>query len=135
MSVSVPLKFDNVQLFSVTIDEKVWTRAKEVVKKALSYEKKTADVIKDHCSSENYAHKYQLSKFPVAGNFINWPSDSRKDDYYIDEEGMYELIFKSQQPKAKAFRKYCCNELFPKIRKLLVDKMLEILNSHSLTMI
>ena len=31
----------------------------------------------------------------------------------------------SQQPKAKAFRKYCCNELFPRVRKLLVDKMID----------
>ena len=125
MTSIVPFKFDNVQLFSVTINDKIWTRGKEVVRDALKYQKKTADVIKDHCSPENYAHKYQLSKFPVAGNFINWPKDSRKDDYYINEEGMNELVFTSQQDKAKAFRKYCCNELFPKIRKLLVDKMLE----------
>ena len=38
---------------------------------------------------------------------------------------MYELVFTSQQQKAKAFRKYCCNEMFPRIRKQLVDKMQE----------
>ena len=118
MTSIVPFKFDNVQLFSVLVDDKVWTRAKEVVRDALKYQKKTADVIKDHCSRENYAHKYQLTK-----NFMNLPKDSRKDDYYLNEEGMKELVFTSQQDKAKAFRKYCCN--FPKIRKLLVDKMLE----------
>ena len=120
-------QFDNVQLFSVTIDDKVWIRAKEVIHGALEYEKstKTAHEVKRHCSQENYAHKYQLSKVFTADTEINWPSDSRKDDYYISEEGMYELIFKSRQPKAKAFRKYCCNELFPKIRKFLVAKMLE----------
>ena len=38
---------------------------------------------------------------------------------------MYEVLFGSQQQKAKAFRKYCCNEMFPRIRKQLVDKMQE----------
>ena len=31
-------------------------------------------------SPENYAHKYDLRKFPAVGNLVNWPSDSRKDD-------------------------------------------------------
>ena len=38
---------------------------------------------------------------------------------------MNEVLFGSQQQKAKAFRKYCCNETFPRIRKQLVDKMQE----------
>ena len=38
---------------------------------------------------------------------------------------MYEVLFGSQQQKAKAFRKYYCNEMFPRIRKQLVDKMQE----------
>ena len=86
----VPFKFSNVELFTVTIDDKIWTRIREVVKESLEYQKKTADVIRAHCSRENYAHKYQLSKFPVAGNLVRWPSDSRKDDYYINERtGVY----------------------------------------------
>ena len=56
---------------------------------------------------------------------LNWPSDSRKHDYYLNEEGLYKIVFSSQQQKAKAFRKYCCNEMFPRIRKQLVDKMQE----------
>ena len=96
-----------------------------MIQDALKYQKKTADVIKNTCSRENYAHKYQLSKFPVAANLLKWPSDSRKDDYYINEEGLNELVFTSQQPEAKAFRKYCCNELFPRVRKLLIYKMIE----------
>ena len=49
-------------LFTVTIDGKVWTRAKEVIHGALGYEKstKTAYEVRAHCSLENYAHKYQL---------------------------------------------------------------------------
>ena len=30
---------------------------------------------------------------------------------------MYELLFSSQQPKAKDFRRQCCNVLFPHVRQ------------------
>ena len=51
--------------------------------------------------------------------------DSRKVDCYNNEEGMYELFFGSQQPKAKNFRKHCCNMMFPQIRQQLANKMKE----------
>ena len=57
------------------------------------------------------------------GNFVNWDKDSIKDDYYINEEGMYELVFARQQPNAKAFKKYCCNTVFPHIWQQLTNKM------------
>ena len=122
----MPFAFNAVELYVVTVNGKPWTRAKEVCK-ALGYSKitKTANVIKQLCSRENYAQKWQLSKFVLETNSINWPNDSRKDDYYLNEEGMYEVLFGSQQQKAKAFRKYCCNEMFPRIDKQLVDKVQE----------
>ena len=120
----VPFTFKNVELKVVTINGKPWTRAKEVCK-ALGYLKKTADVIKQLCSPENFAHKHELSKFPTVGNLVNWPSDSRKDDYYLNEEGMYEVLFGSQQPLAKKLRKHCCNVMFLHIRQQLTDKLLE----------
>ena len=38
---------------------------------------------------------------------------------------MYELVFGSQQPKAKEFRKHCCNVMFPHVRQQLTNKMKE----------
>ena len=119
----MPFSFNAVELCVVTINEKLWTRVKEVCK-ALEYIKKTAHVIKAHFSPENYAQKYQMSYVPVVTS-VNWPKDSRKDDYYINEEGMHELIFGSQQPKAKNFRKHCCNVMFPQIRQQLAIKTKE----------
>ena len=66
-----------------------------------------------------------MTKFTAAVNFVDWPKDSRKDDYYIHEEGMYELFFPSQQPKAKNFRKHSCNVMFPHIRQHLTNKMVD----------
>ena len=76
--------------------------------KALRYEKNTANIVKNYCSKENYAQKYQMSSVPAEGTPVDWPKDSHKNDYYINEEGMYELLFSSQQPKGKDFRKHCC---------------------------
>ena len=36
---------------------------------------------------------------------------------------MYQLLFSSQKPKAKDFRRHCCNVLFPHVRQQLSDKL------------
>ena len=66
-----------------------------------------------------------MSGVPAAGTTVNWPRDSQKLDLYINEEGMYQLLFSSQQPKANNFRRYCCNVIFPQIRQHLTNKMKE----------
>ena len=98
MSSLTPFKFDKTSLFTVNIDGKVRTRAKEVIYGALEYEKftKTAHEVKRHYSPENYAHKYQLTGVSATSTPLNWPIESQKYDFYINEEGMYELLFKSQ---------------------------------------
>ena len=53
---------------------------------------------------------------------VDWPKDSQKYDIYTNEEVMYELLFSSQQPKAKDLRRHCCNVLFPHVRQQLSDK-------------
>ena len=124
MCSAMPFSFNAEELCVVTINEKPLTRAKEACR-ALEYNKKAADIVKAFCSRENYVQKWQLNKFPTAENFMAWPKDSRKDDYYINEEGMCELVFGSQHPKAKNFRKHCCNVMFPQIRQQLANKMKE----------
>ena len=114
-SALVPFTFNDTKLFTVTVDGKHWTRAKEICK-SLKYEKKTGNVIRDHVSNENTRYKCDFISVPETGTPVLWPADSQKYDLYINEEGMYELAFTSQQNLAKEFRKYCCNTLFPQIR-------------------
>ena len=38
---------------------------------------------------------------------------------------MYKLAFGHQKPKAKEFRKHCCNVMFPRVRQQLTNKMKE----------
>ena len=53
---------------------------------------------------------------------VDWPKDSEKYDIYINEEGMYELLFSSQQRKAKDFKRHCFIVLFPHVRQQPSDK-------------
>ena len=117
----MPFSFIAVELCVVTINEKPWTRAREVCK-ALRYEEKTANIVKNHCSKENYAQKYQLSSVPAAGTPVGCPKDSQNFDIYINEEGMYELLISSQHPEAKDFRRHCLIVLFPHVQQRLSDK-------------
>ena len=73
----MPFSFNVVELCLVTIDEKHCARARKVCK-ALRYEKKTANIIKNHCSKENRTQKYQMSSVPAVDTPMCWPTDSQK---------------------------------------------------------
>ena len=120
----MPFSFKAVKLCVVIINKKSWTSVREVCK-ALRYEKAARWVVRHHCIRENIQHKHQLAAAPTAGTTVNWPKDSQKLDLYINEEGMYELLFSSQQPKAKDFRRHCCNVIFLQIQQQLTNKMKE----------
>ena len=124
MSSVLPFDFNAVEMYVVTINEKPWTRAREVCK-ALRYEKAARRVVRHHYTRENIKHKHQLEVVRAVASTVNWPRDSQKLDLYISEEGMYELLFSRQQPKAKDFRRHCCNLLFPHVWQQLTNKMKE----------
>ena len=116
----------------MNINERPWICAKEVYR-ALEYKKGRArDVLKKHVSIENKQHKHELEGCTAAVHPLEWSKNSQPDDYYINEEGMYELVFSIQQPKAKDFRKHCCDVLFPHVRqRSLETKWKKIINKPS----
>ena len=120
----MPFSFSAVELCVLAIKEKPWTHAREVCR-ALSYEKKTANTVKNDCSKEKYTQKYQLRSVLAMGTPVDRFKNSQKFGIYINEEEMHELFFSSQQPKAKGFRRHCCNLLFPHVRQELTNKMKE----------
>ena len=89
------------------------------------YKKRSKDVVRAHCSAENVRHKYELAWGLAAVPPVNLPKDSQKYDLYLSEEGLCELMFSSQQLLAKAFRKHCCNFMFPHILQQLIDRVIE----------
>ena len=82
------------------------TRAKEVCK-ALEYSKNTKpkDVLKKHVSIENKRHMRELKGVVSPNTRLEWPKNSQPDECYLNEEGMYEVLFGSQQQKACEHRK------------------------------
>ena len=75
--------FNAVELCVVTINEKPWTRAKEVCLALEYYTKtsKTASIIRANRSPENIIQKYQMSSVHAACTQINWPNNSQKIRY------------------------------------------------------
>ena len=57
--------------------------------------------MREHVSIENKQHKNQLKGWVTATQPLEWPKKSQPSEYYLNEEGMYELLFSSQQPLAK----------------------------------
>ena len=108
MSSVMPFTFNAVELCVVIIIEKPWIRAREVCK-ALEYDaktSKTANIIRRHCSPENITRNYQMMGLVSETRPVNWPIDSQKYDICINEEGMIELLVRSQQPQAKEPAEY-----------------------------
>ena len=70
----MPFTFNAIELCIAIINEKPWTRVREVCK-ALEYDaktSKTANIIRDHSSLENITQKYQMSSAHSACTPINW---------------------------------------------------------------
>ena len=126
MSSVMAFVFNAVELCVVTTNEKPWTRAREVCR-ALEYGRatKAADDVRHLCSKTNYAHRWQLAGLVPKKKPVDWPKDSQKYDIYIYEEGMYEIVFSSQQSRVKDFWRHCCNVLFPHVRQQLTNKSKE----------
>ena len=105
MSSAMPLSFNAVELCVVTINEKPWTRAKEVYE-ALEYgTSKTANIMRAHCRPADITQKYQIMGLVSETRLVNWPTDSKKFDIYINEEGMIQLLVGCQLRLAKEIAK------------------------------
>ena len=76
MSSVMPFTFNTVELYVVIINEKPWTRAKEVCKE-LEYGKatKTTEVVRHLCGRENSTHKWQLTGFVSEMKLVDWSKD------------------------------------------------------------
>ena len=96
----MPFTFNAVELCNVTINERPWFRARKVCR-VLKYNKKTANIVKNHFSKENYAQKYQISDVPAAVTPVDWPKDSQKFGIYINEEECMSFCFQVNSQRQK----------------------------------
>ena len=115
MSSVMPFAFNAEELCVVTINEKPWTRAREVCK-AVRYEKKTANIVKSYYSKENYNQKYQMSSVPAAGTPVDWPKDSQKFEIFTSmKKGCISCYFQAnsqRQKHSESIVAMCCFLMF-----------------------
>ena len=96
---------NDTALFTVTVYDTT-LESEQGSLKVLDHNKNTPIIVKHLCGQENYTQNYQLFVENVEGKPANWPKGSRKDDHYINEEGMFEILVLSQQVLAKGLAEY-----------------------------
>lgn len=121
--------FNNKTVGIIKIDDKVWFKAKDVAE-ILEY-KNTRDAIIDHVKEKN---KIELSKLLADSNSVanryfgnTIISSELKNDIckkiisertiFINEAGVYSLIFKSKKKEAEMFQDWVFEDVLPSIRE------------------
>ena len=99
----------------INFEGESWLVGKDVVE-ALGYNKKYYDVIKQHCDEDDYI-LYDSKTQPQNGAEFNYKELGQRGGYLINESGMYALVFGSELPDAKKFKKWVTSEVLPQIRK------------------
>lgn len=113
--------FSNKELGSVrTIFEtetgEAWFYANDVAKILGYSEKNLSHAIERHTSKEDRkALKYKASS--VSDEAKMWGKNDFMDKIFVNESGLYCLIFGSKLPKAKEFKHWVTSEVLPSIRR------------------
>lgn len=114
--------FGDQKIDIVLINADAWFKGKDVAR-ILGYENPTKS-LSDHIDGSD---KQSLNKL-VKQVCLNWThpklNENQLKTIYINESGLYSLIFSSKLPLAKKFKKWVTGELLPKIRKVGQDKYL-----------
>ena len=103
--------FDN-QTFTLTnygINDKVYFKAKKVGE-FLGYTN-PHKAIRDHVRDSN-----KFTRCNSQRRFVH-PFERQMHTIYINEAGLYQLIFTSHMPYAQKFQQWICNDVLPSIRK------------------
>lgn len=115
-------KFGEIR--GIEIGEESYLVGKDVVE-ALAYKKKYVDVIKQHIDEEDYMkvdkETHLENELPQNGETqnleFNYKELGRQGGYLINESGFYALVFGSELPEAKEFKRWVTKEVLPQIRK------------------
>ena len=110
-------KYNNLDILCIKINEfDIWFKAKEAAE-GLCY-KSTDKAIRDHVSNEDKITLENIIKLgpPKLGGLENL-SHNEKNSIFINEAGLYNLIFSSKKDEAKSFTYFVTHTILPSIRK------------------
>ena len=130
----------NVTIKTITDDNNVlWFRAKDIAL-YLGYSD-TRQTIRINVDDD---YKTQLYKIETTSRSVsNTPlTVNAKNSFYINEHGLYQLLFSSKKVEAKQFTKWVIEEVIPSIRQtgkyilyeqpILLDKQISLMNEKDL---
>ena len=111
------LKESKLDLF--VIDDEPLFVAKDIVENLgynLSGKHVASEYVKAHCDDDDYVFvdKNSPNEF---GSVINYKELGQRGGYLINESGLYALVFGSEIPSAKRFKRWITKEVIPQIRK------------------
>ncbi|MFV0560265.1 MAG: phage antirepressor, partial [Enterococcus sp.] len=105
--------FEQNEVRVVVIDEETFFVGKDIAE-ILGY-KKPNNALRDHvedCDRKTLAYK----AYPDLGTSL-WSGNDFSSKTVINEPGLYSLIFNSELPNAKKFKRWVTSEVLPSIRK------------------
>ena len=106
------LHYEESEITVIKCRDKIWFRGKDIAK-ALGYEK-TRNAILKHVNDDNKSILEDLRRGPqIRVPFKNEQGGS----IFINESGLYSLIFGSKLESAKAFKRWVTKDVLPSIRK------------------
>jgi len=132
-------KYDEKQITTIKVDEEHWFKAKEITE-ILEY-KDSINAIKLHVNKKykNTLEEIKKNKIEIKpgelpglnkektirpGKIPSLKNDyNEKNTIYINEPGLYQLIFKSKMKEAIKFQDWIFEEVLPQLRKTGKYKM------------
>ena len=117
-------KYNNSEIFCIQLnDNDLWFRAKEA-SEVLQYIN-TTQAILVHVSNED---KKPLEELLKIGSVLNTGpinlSYNEKKSIYINESGLYSLIFSSKKEEAKSFKTFLLNDMLPILKNDMNQRLL-----------
>ena len=126
----------DAEIACVLINDEPWFRGNDVAE-VLGYSR-PRDAIRDHIPDKLRSKLWELINKGGSG-ISPLPDHNDLISTFINEAGLYKLIFRSKCPNAEIFTDWVCSGVLPSIRKhgsytppRLIDKQIKLLNETDL---
>lgn len=120
MTAIVPFDFNDNPLRTVTVDEATWFNVPDAC--SILDVANPSDVLKridprdirrsDALASNDPTLTCESDPFVIRDSLGRWQAPN-----WVNESGLYDLIFESRKPQARAFRRWVTSEVLPQIRR------------------
>ena len=104
----------HAQISRILVGNAPWFKAKDVVQ--ILKHTNTAKALKDHVDDEDRRKYEDLAQNGPSEHTVRADASISKVNF-VNESGLYALIFGSSLQEAKIFKRWVINEVLPQIRK------------------